>query len=206
MENKNKESMQCLFNNEKGSLSILGLTCFLMLFSLLLVYFYFQVDKVQQTKVHTKSLLCLKTYFVGTNKYLTNMELLNKAILAANVIRLIPATKAAGEAAKRSAQLAQQIIHVAYLKKTIFQNNCQMQNKVQFYKNQIMKTKGVFILKRKKGIGTVTQRKRWEIKFTTIYRKKFLDFVEVSSSNTSIKITRKAKMGLAIWNSSFGSL
>jgi len=205
MENIKKEFKQSLFNNENGSLSLLGLTCFLMLFSLFLIYFYFQLEKIQQTKTHTKSLLCLKKYVVGTRSYLTRMEMLDKAIIAANVLRIVPATKAVGETSKRAAQLAQQILHVAYLKKTIFQNNCQVQNRLQIYKTQLLKTKGIFVLKRKKGIGTVIKEKKWKIRFTIIHRKKILDLVEIFLLNSEIRISRKRKMGLAIWNSSFGS-
>lgn len=204
MEKKKSCTKPSLYKDQKGSLSFLGLTVFLCLFAALLLYFTFQLQKISQTRTHTRSLLCLKNFVVESNKYLKKMELLNKTIQASHLASLIPTTRPAAQATKKASQIAQQILHVAYMKKTQFNYPCQLQNRVQFIKTTLVKTSGRIILKRKHPAGTTIRNLKWKIKFIILHRKQILDILHLQIDRSQIKISRVQNPASVIWNSSFG--
>lgn len=197
---------QPLLSNERGSLSILGLTCFLMIFCLFFFYFYFQIGKITETKVHTRSLICLKKFVVNSNKYIKKIDSLNKIIIASNAAVLYPPTRIAAQASKKAAQLSQQAIHFSYMQKAVFRNRCQVQNKSQFYKNPLIKTKNLVLLYRNKAIGTTEWNKNWKITFLSFHKRKILDSISLDITNSKINLKRTQKRASALWNSSFGFL
>jgi hypothetical protein len=204
MEKKKSCTKPTLYKDQKGSLSFLGLTVFLCLFAAFLLYFTFQLQEISQTRTHTRSLLCLKNFVVKSNKYLEKMEFLNKTIQASHLASLIPATRPAAQATKKASQVAQQLLHVAYMKKIQFNYPCQLQNRIQFIKTTLVKTSGRIILKRKHPSGTTIRNLKWKIKFIILHRKQILDILDLQMDHSQIKVNRVQNPGSVIWNSSFG--
>ncbi len=206
MVNNESNILRPLFNNERGSLSFLGLSTFLMFFCLFFFYFFFHIEKIQQTKTHIKSLLCLKRFVTYSNNHIKRIDNLNKVIMSANAAALFPPTRPAAQVTKKTAQLAQQFSHVSYLKKAILNNTCQVQNKTQFYKHLLLKTKGIAFLKRDQPHGTAQRNLNWKLKFLIVHKRKIIDILELSIRQGKIVLSRKTNVASAFWNLSFGSL
>ena len=204
MEKMKLRIKQILYNNQRGSLSFLGFALFLCLFAAILLYFTFQLEEISQTRTHTKSLLCLKNFVIESNKYLKKMELLNKTIQSSHFASFIPATRPAAQITKKTSQVAQQILHIAYMKKTQFNYPCQLQNRFQFINTSLSMTSGRTILKRKLPIGTTIRNLKWKVKFIIIHRNRIIDVINLHLDRSKVKTKRAQSLASVISNSFSG--
>jgi len=156
-------ALKAVLKDEKGQITLLGL-----LFSMILLsYALFVILKCQKTSQEISSRLqtyqCFHYLDVETNNYIYYMGNLNKIILAASLMALIPLTSAQGKALQQATIISQQVLHYTHLKKLTSNEYCKLAQGGTYLKNLPYKTRAGIFLERGFDGTTILSNKDFKV-------------------------------------------
>jgi len=196
-------------NNERGSITLLGILFSLFIFSMLITIIYFEKKFYFSLKGRYQTYLCFKYHLVKTQKYIQTMEKLNSAINVTFPLTLNPATAAKAQAAINAFKLSQNLLHGSHLKNISFNKYCSYQQNLTSIINLPYMTSGLLVLKRTPNHLVILRKNKWNFIIPNInkYQKNIIpDFYLKAEMTKKLHMTPELQIITAEIKSKMGSV